>query len=185
MIAMELLNESFGFLTQFPVWSVVTGILLVTLLFAFWKMPLWLWAVSGVVILWGLSAPVWLLGVYVVLCLIFTIKPLRRTLVSRGIMKLLDALNFLPTISETERTAIEAGNVWVDGELFSGKPDLRKLAEEDYPDLSEKERTFLDGPVEELCEMVKDWDVFVQKEFTDEVWEYMRKQGFFGLVIPE
>lgn len=182
---MELLNDSFGFLTQLPVWSIIAGILVVSLLFAFWSVPLWLWAITGAIILWGLSAPVWLLSVYVVLSLVFIIKPLRRALVSSGIMKLLDALNFLPTISETERTAIEAGNVWVDGELFSGKPDLRKLAEEDYPDLTEKERKFLDGPVEELCGMVNDWDVFVRKEFTDEAWDYMRKQGFFGLVIPE
>ncbi|HET6528587.1 MAG TPA: acyl-CoA dehydrogenase, partial [Balneolaceae bacterium] len=93
--------------------------------------------------------------------------------------------NFLPTISETERTAIEAGNVWVDAELFSGKPDLKRLAKEPYPDLSDDEKEFLNGPVEELCAMVDDWEVFVQKEFTGEAWEYMRKQKFFGLIIPK
>jgi acyl-CoA dehydrogenase len=104
---------------------------------------------------------------------------------TKPLMKLLDSLNFLPTISETERTAIEAGNVWVDAELFSGKPDLKRLAKEPYPDLTEEEKAFINGPVEELCSLVDDWEVFVQKEFSDEAWQYMRNQKFFGLIISK
>lgn len=181
---MELLNESFGFLLRYPAWSLITGILAVALLFAFWGAPLWLWSIAGLATLWGLHAPVWFMGLYVGLVLLFNIKPLRRSLVTKGIMQLMESLSFLPAISETERTAIEAGNVWVDGELFSGKPDLRKLAEMEYPGLTEKEQEFLEGPVEELCSMVRDWEVFVDKEFDEETWNYMRKQRFFGLVIP-
>lgn len=182
---MEFLNESLGFLNQFPTWTVVIGFVVTAILFAFWGTPLSIWAVAGLVTLWGIHAPVWLMVAYVAVCLIFNIKLIRRTLVTNGIMKLLDALNFLPKISDTERTAIEAGTTWVDAELFSGKPDLKRLSQESYPDLSEKEQAFLDGPVEELCSMVNDWDVFVRKGFTDETWDYMRKNKFFGLIIPE
>lgn len=182
---MDALMETFGFLTQFPVWTIIVGFVIVATLFAYAAAPLWLWAVTGFVTLWGLQAPAWLLVIYVVLCLIFNIKPVRRSLVTNAVMKLLDAMNFLPTISETERTAIEAGTTWVDAELFSGKPDMKRLMDESYPDLSEKEQAFLDGPVEELCAMVSDWDVFVRKGFTDETWEFMRKHKFFGLIIPE
>lgn len=182
---MEMLNESLGFLNQFPVWTVIIGFIVTAVLFAFWGVPLGIWAVAGLITLWGINAPIWLIATYAVVCLIFNIKPIRRTLITSGIMKLLDAMNFLPTISETERTAIEAGTTWVDAELFSGKPDMKRLAEENYPELSEKEQAFLDGPVEEICSMVSDWDVFVRKGFDDKTWDFLRENNFFGLIIPE
>jgi acyl-CoA dehydrogenase len=182
---MELLNESFGFLFQYPLWAVIVSMIVVATLLAFWGTPLWVWALAGFAALWGFEAPTWLMAVYGVLVVIFNVKPIRRTVVTGPLMKLLDALNFLPEISETERTAIEAGNVWVDAELFSGKPDLKRLANESYPELTDEEQAFLDGPVEKLCAMVDDWDVFVRKGFTDEVWQFMREHKFFGLIIPE
>lgn len=182
---MDTITETLGFLTQFPVWTTILGFLLVGLALAFFGAPLWIWAVAGFATLWGLNAPIWLIVTYTVVCLIFNIKPIRRMLVTNGVMKLLDALNFLPTISETERTAIEAGTTWIDAELFSGKPDLKRLSEESYPELTENEQAFLNGPVEELCAMVSDWDVFVRKGFTEETWEFMRKHKFFGLIIPQ
>jgi acyl-CoA dehydrogenase len=182
---MDFLSESFGFLFQYPLWAVIVGMFIVATLLAFWGTPLWIWAIAGAIALWGFSAPTWLFVVFGVLVLIFNIKAIRRVVLTGPLMKLLDALNFLPAISDTERTAIEAGNVWVDAELFSGNPDLERLANESYPELTEDERAFLEGPVEELCGMVDDWDVFVRKGFTDEVWQYMREQKFFGLIIPE
>src|SRR3954462_8784460 len=65
----------------------------------------------------------------------------------------------LPRISDTEREALEAGTVWVDGEFFSGRPDFRRMLAEPYPELSQRERAFLDGPVEEVCRMVDPWEL--------------------------
>lgn len=182
---MEFLNQAYGFLYQFPLWTVITGLIIAAILLSFLGTPLWIWSVTGLVVLWILAAPVWLISVFGVLAIVFNVKAIRRTVVTGPLMKMLDALNFLPVISETERTAIEAGNVWVDAELFSGKPDLKRLANESYPELTEKEEAFLKGPVEELCGMVSDWDVFVRKGFTTEVWEFMCEHKFFGLIIPE
>lgn len=112
------------------------------------------------------------------------IRPLRRATLSRGIMRTMKAMGFLPTISETEKTAIESGTVWVDGELFSGKPDFRRLLREPYPELTPEERAFLDGPVEEVCRMVSDWEVWQKKGLPPEVWDYLKKEKFFGLIIP-
>lgn len=182
---MDAFMDTLGFLNTFPSWLLVAGILAVALLFGFSGAPLWLWAFAGLVTLWGLGAPWWLLGLFAALCLVFNLKALRRTLLSGPLMKLLDALQFLPKISETERTALESGNVWVDGELFSGRPDMNRLMEEAYPELTSEEQAFLDGPVEEVCAMVDDWEVYVNKGFGEEVWDFLREHRFFGLEIPE
>lgn len=182
---MNSLIESFGFLYQFPIVAVVVSAIVLAMVFAYTGSPLWIWAIAGYSLLFGLDAPVWLTITYTVLAIVFNVPPIRRTLVSVPIMKLMDALNFLPTISETERTAIDAGTVWVDGELFSGKPDFKRILDEPYPELTKDEQDFLDNQVEALCAKVNDWDIFVDKDFPDEAWEYMRKEGFFGLIIPK
>lgn len=182
---MEIFYTSLGFLLSINIWGVLAGLLVAAILMAFWDTPFWAWTAATFVVLWGFSAPVWLFIVAGVLSLVFLIKPLRRMVVTKPLMKLMDALNFLPAISETERTAIEAGNTWVDAELFSGKPNMKRLISESYPELTEEEQAFIDGPVEELCSMVSDWDVFVRKGFTEETWDFMRNHKFFGLIIPK
>lgn len=90
----------------------------------------------------------------------------------------------VPRISETERQALDAGTVWVDGELFSGRPDFRRMLGEPYPGLGERERAFLDGPVETLCGMIDDWELSRTRELPEAVWRYLKEQRFFGLAIP-
>jgi acyl-CoA dehydrogenase len=182
---MEILNEYVGFFSGIETWAVWTGIVLVFLILGYTGAKLWIWAVAGLVVLAGFAAPLWLTITFVVLALIFNIPPIRRALVSSPIMKALDALKILPAISETEQTAIDAGTVWVEGEFFSGKPDLKRISREAYPDLTEKEKEFVDGPVEELCSMVSDWEVFQRKDFDEKTWNYLREKRFFGLIIPE
>lgn len=91
----------------------------------------------------------------------------------------------LPRISDTEREALEAGTVWIDGEFFSGRPDFRRMLAEPYPSLSERERAFLDGPVEEACRMVEPWEFNRRRELPAEVWAFLKRERFFGLTIPE
>ncbi|RNC79384.1 MAG: acyl-CoA dehydrogenase [Balneola sp.] len=182
---MEALTDFLGFLYEVPIWASVTSAILIAVIFAYSGAPLWLWAIAGYIGIAGLDAPNWLYITYSVLVVLFNVKPVRRTLLSGPIMKLMDALNFLPTISETEQTAIDAGTVWVDGELFSGKPNFKRILDEAYPELTKDEQDFLDNQVEALCEMVNDWDVFVKKDFEEEAWEFLRKEGFFGLIVPK
>ncbi|WP_018126998.1 acyl-CoA dehydrogenase [Balneola vulgaris] len=182
---MEALNEWFGFFSEVPLWASLGVTVILAMTFAYKGAPLYLWAIAGYAGLVGLDASMWLFITYTVLVLVFNVKPIRRSVISAPIMKLLDALNFLPKISETEQTAIEAGTVWVEGELFSGKPDFKRILSEPYPELTKDEQEFLDGPVEKLCSLVNDWDVFVEKDFTEEAWTFMRENGFFGLIIPK
>ena len=64
----------------------------------------------------------------------------------------------LPTLSETEQVALEAGTVGWEGELFAGNPDWDTLLEQKWPELTEAEKAFVDGPAEELCNMLKPWE---------------------------
>ncbi|ALN65197.1 acyl-CoA dehydrogenase, C-terminal domain protein [Lysobacter antibioticus] len=92
----------------------------------------------------------------------------------------------LPPLSETERTALEAGTVGFEGELFSGKPDWQQLLSQPKPVLSADEQAFLDGPVEELCKMTNDWQItHIDADLSPELWGYIKKNKFFGLNIPK
>lgn len=91
----------------------------------------------------------------------------------------------VPRMSETERQALEAGTVWFEGSLFAGRPDFRRLLDLPWPTLTLRERAFLDGPVETVCGMVDDWRLAHTRELPAEVWEYLKRERFFGLAIPE
>jgi acyl-CoA dehydrogenase len=92
----------------------------------------------------------------------------------------------LPSMSDTEREALEAGNVWWEGELFSGMPDWDRLMSFPAPALSEEEQAFLDGPCEELCRMIDDWEIcHEQADMPKEVWDYIIDQKFFAMIIPK
>ncbi|SHK78585.1 acyl-CoA dehydrogenase [Rhodothermus profundi] len=165
---------------------IVLGVLVVALVLAFTGAPLALWTLATALVLYGVGAPGWLWAVFGVLAVIFNLKPLRQTLVSKPLMSLMRASGFLPKISDTERTAIEAGTVWVEGELFAGKPNFHRLLREtNYPSLTEEERAFLEGPVEELCRMVDDWEVWRRRDLPPEVWQFIREKGFLGIIIPK
>lgn len=87
----------------------------------------------------------------------------------------------LPPMSETERTAIEAGTVWWEAELFQGNPDWQKLLQMPAPQFSPEEQAFIDGPVETLCAMLDDWQITHEfKDLPEPVWQFMKDNGFLG-----
>ena len=90
----------------------------------------------------------------------------------------------MPPMSQTERDALEAGTVWWEGELFSGRPDWQRLLDIPWPKLSEEEQAFLDGETDELCRMIDDWNFTRRLDMSPEVWEFIRRKGFFSLIIP-
>jgi acyl-CoA dehydrogenase len=91
----------------------------------------------------------------------------------------------LPKLSDTEAEALKSGSVDWDGELFSGQPDWEQLLQAAPASLSDEEVAFIDGPVEELCAMLDDWKITNETyDLPKEVWSFIRKSGFFGLMIP-
>ena len=112
----------------------------------------------------------------------FGIPALRQRLVTRHAMRALAPI--FPAMSDTERVALEAGTVWWDGELFSGRPRWKELLEFRGPELSERERSFLENEVEEVCRMVDNEEVDRRGDLSDEVWDYLKRKGFMGMIIP-
>jgi acyl-CoA dehydrogenase len=109
---------------------------------------------------------------------------LRRRLVSDRVFGW--AREALPRLSETEEEALRAGEVWWDAELFSGRPELARLLEVPAPQLTSKERAFIEGPLAGLMEMLDDWDIqWRRRDLPPEVWEYLKRNRFFGMIIPE
>lgn len=172
------LQEGFA---QWTIWAAV----LVTLTLGFVGAPLWLWTLTGAILLYGFAAPLPLWIGFVVIAGIFNLVPIRQFLLSLPVMKVMKALKLIPSISPTERTALEAGLVWMEGELFSGKPDLKKMLEQPPAKLSAAEQSFLDREVEELCAMVDDYELFKTKQLPVPVLDFIKKKGFLGMIIPK
>ena len=108
----------------------------------------------------------------------------RREKITRPLLDIYRTM--LPSMSDTEREALEAGSVWWDGELFSGKPDWDRLMSYPAPVLSEEEQAFFDGPCEELCSMINDWEIAHElADMPEHVWSYIKKHKFFAMIIPK
>ncbi len=108
----------------------------------------------------------------------------RRDLITRPIFAW--AHKALPPMSDTEREALEAGDVWWDADLFTGNPDWSKLLAFAPATLTEEEKAFLSGPVEELCAMIDDWKVnWEWRDLPPEVWEFIKRNKFLGMIIPK
>ena len=90
----------------------------------------------------------------------------------------------LPKISDTERQALEAGTVGFDAELFSGGRDGEAARRPARPAPAE-EQAFLDGPTEELCRMIDDWQVRRAKQIPEDIWSFVKKNGFLGMLISK
>ncbi len=175
----------FGVFAGAPLWGILVGVVLVLLAIGYSGARLWVWALAGAVALYGFGDPLWQWAVFGLLVVVFNVAPIRRALVTAPLMKAMKAAGFLPKISDTERVAIEAGTVWVEGELFSGKPDFERILDEPYPELTDEEQAFLDGPVEALCRMVDDWQVWSERELPKEAWDFIKREKFLGMIIPK
>ncbi|MFL1495572.1 acyl-CoA dehydrogenase [Pseudomonas antarctica] len=132
-------------------------------------------------------APGWLLLIFWVLiaavALPLLLPDLRRQYFTKPLFSWFQKV--LPPMSETERDAIDAGTVWWDGELFSGRPDWDKLLAYPKVQLTEEEQAFIDGPTEELCAMVSDWEIGQAMDLPPAAWEHIKTHGFFALIIPK
>jgi acyl-CoA dehydrogenase len=151
----------------------------------------YLWvAIAGIfLVYWTVQhAPAsWLLtlawAIFLPVAALLSVSPLRQRLVSKPLLALFRSI--MPGMSDTEREALEAGTVWWEAEVFSGRPDWHHLLAYPAPTLSAEEQAFIDGPTEQFCSMVNDWEITEERhDLTPECWQFLKQNGFFGMIIP-
>ena len=169
------------------VWFCVTLVLALGL--AYVRANLITWTAAFAVLLganWLISGTfpwIWTI-LFLLIAVPLNVLPVRRALFSR---RLLDWFrSVMPPISPTERVALDAGNTWWDADLFTGRPDFNKLLSYPSPQLSDEEQAFVDGPVEEFCGMLDDWQITHElNDLPRKAWDFIREHRFFGMIIPK
>ncbi|HHO59683.1 MAG TPA: acyl-CoA dehydrogenase, partial [Thiotrichales bacterium] len=150
-------------------WSILLGIML--LAFS-------LFASAGS----GVTITLWL--TYFIIVIPLNVSPLRRALISKAVFNGMKKV--MPTISQTEQEALDAGDVWWEAELFSGKPDFDVIRQLPKPALNKEEQAFIDGPVETFCKMLDDWKITHEDyDLPPEAWQFAKDNGFFAMIIPK
>ncbi|MBL36824.1 MAG: acyl-CoA dehydrogenase [Xanthomonadales bacterium] len=154
------------------------------------SLRIWTGAVAATLLAFTLvGEPGWIsltLGWLVFAAVAFPLNylPWRRAFISAPVMKAFEGMT--PEISETEQIALDAGTVGFEGELFTGKPNWKKLLSRPLPELTVEEQAFIDGPCEELCGMIDEWEfTHYRVGISDEAWEHLKKNKFFGMIIPK
>ncbi|MEO8402163.1 MAG: acyl-CoA dehydrogenase [Gammaproteobacteria bacterium] len=171
-------------------WEVLI-LLMVVVGLAFVQVPVILWTlviglvlflvtVFGTVSYW-LLAVCWL--IFLAAALFANLTNTRQKYFTKPIVTILQKR--MPAISDTEREAIEAGDVWFEKDLFCGRPQWKKFLAIPQPKLSTDEQNFLENQVETLCKMLNDWQIISDSNLPPEVWDYLKLERFFGLVIPK
>lgn len=124
----------------------------------------------------------WIL--FIAATVVIAIPSVRQSLISQKALTLFKKV--LPAMSQTEKEALDAGTVWWEAELFKGKPDWNKLHAIQNPQLTAEEQAFLDGPVNEVCAMVNDYQVTHElADLPPEVWQYLKDNKFFAMIIKK
>lgn len=169
----------------------LTCLLLISVIALYQGMRLWLWTLS-VLAIFGIAvvsadyhpAIITLAFVAAAILLILTLPFIRRQLISNTVFQIFKRQ--LPPMSETERTALNAGDTWWDAELFTGRPNWKALLETPQPELTEAEVKFIEGPASKLCELIDDWEItHHRRRLPNRVWKFIKDEGFLGMIIPK
>ncbi|MFD2166924.1 acyl-CoA dehydrogenase FadE [Thalassotalea euphylliae] len=122
--------------------------------------------------------------VFAAIALPLNITSFRKEYISKPLLKMFKGI--MPEMSRTEKEAIDAGTTWFEADLFRGNPSWQKLHSFPKPRLSAEEQAFLDGPCEEVCKMVDDWDTTHERaDLSPEVWQYLKDNKFFAMIIKK
>ncbi|ACA86819.1 acyl-CoA dehydrogenase [Shewanella woodyi] len=119
-----------------------------------------------------------------VVIVLFGVKSIRMQFITRPIFSFFKKV--LPPLSDTEKEAMEAGDVWWEGELFRGKPNWDTLHSYGKPKLTAEEQDFIENQVMTALTLIDDFDIVQnRKDLPPELWDYFKKEGFFALIIPK
>ena len=173
-------------------WILLLTLAGISLVCAFYSTTLMVWTgamAAGIVIFAATgSVPFWgwltIALLFAAIAVPLNVKAWRQQLISAPFLA--QFRRMLPDISETEQVALDAGTVGWEGELFAGKPNWNLLKKQPYLELTVEEQAFLDGPVQQLCDMLDNWQItHHDADLNPETWEFLKKHRFFGMIIPK
>ncbi len=173
-------------------WLMLLTLLGISLVCAFYGTSLLLWtvAMAAGIFIFAVTGSIPVLSlvliaaVFAVIAVPLNFRPWRQQLISAPFLK--QFRRMLPSMSETEQVALDAGTVGWEGELFAGKPNWQLLKKQPYLELTVEEKAFIDGPVEELCDMLNQWEItHIDADLNPETWDFLKRNRFLGLIIPK
>lgn len=128
----------------------------------------------------------WIIGLFIwffiiAAVLVVRVEPLRLFI---GDYLYKTAGKSVPKLSKTEEEALNAGDTWLEQDIFTGKPDWQRLSAVST-DLTAEEQAFLDNETHTLCSMLDEWEISQEYDLSPKVWNYIKEKGFLGLVIPK
>jgi len=124
----------------------------------------------------------WLL--FGIIALPLNLSDVRKQYISKPLLQMYRSI--MPEMSRTEQEAIDAGTTWFEADLFRGNPDWQKLHNFPQPRLTAEEQAFLNGPVEEVCSMIDEFDITHNRaDLPPEVWQYLKDNKFFAMIIKK
>ena len=153
----------------------------ILLIFAYWRVPVFFWSLVLLFFAFLAQDMHCIVGASV-FAIISLIKPIRR-LTIYPIYLAITHLNLMPKVSSTEQQALEAGNTWIEKEFFTGKVNFKNILKDDNPTLSPQETEFLNNQTSHLCSMMSDWEIQQNRGLTAEVFEYIKQEKFWGMII--
>ncbi len=172
-----------NFLNQIPNLGLITTLLFV--FFAYKRFSIYSYLIIFTVYLLKYDPSITFWKFYLAIALIFAVPFFRRIILTNLIVILIKRLGLLPKISETEKIALTSGTIWVDGELFSGKPNFKWIFSQKYPQLTAEEKTFLDNEVEKVCKICTDYEIQLERDLPQHIWDFLAEKKFFGMIIPK
>lgn len=171
------------------IWVLAIGGLAYGLAKANWSYSIWTLIIAAGIALLSFTGYLSGFAFWIILALfipiaLMNVESLRRDILSKPMLAYVKKV--LPPMSDTERDAIEAGTAWWEAELFRGNPDWDQLLKHKTSELSAEEQAFIDGPLDELCRMIDDWEVTNDlNDLSPETWEFIKKNKFLGMIIPK
>ncbi len=177
------MEQIFGFFNDYSLYLTLALVFLGFLFIGFQGFPLFVWSGFIAFVMLGYGAPIWMWVVLAIFVALFNFKFVRRQVITRFLMKFMQKI--FPKVSQTEKEALDAGSVWIEKDFFSGKPNFKSLLKNPPGQLSEEEKAFLSGPVEDLCASIDEWTVWKSKKIPDQFWSKIKEYKFFGMIIPK
>ena len=188
-----------GFIIFFPkTGSIATAVTVPVIALLYFRVPIGFWLIFVASLSWlygeyhyssedvvwpeGLEH-FWLISMFALG--LFALNLIRPYFVSLPLIKILKSMGFIPRISPTEREALDSGSVWMEREFFKGSPNFRKIFRQPYPKLKKRELDFINNETSKLCSMADEWETIKNKQISPEIHEYIKKEKFLGMIIPE